>query len=38
MSCSSARYTSEIQKITMNKNEIKKDTVFVVGYSKKKIG
>ena len=35
MSCSSARYTSQIQKITMIKNEIKKDTAFVVGYSKK---
>ena len=35
MSCSSARYTSHIQKITKIKKKIKKDTIFVVGYSKK---
>ena len=35
MSCSSARYTSQIQKISKIKYKIKKDTVFVVGYSKK---
>ena len=35
MSCSSARYTSEIKKISKIKSKIKKDTAFVVGYSKK---
>ena len=35
MSCSSARYTSQIQKISKIKYKIKKDTVFVIGYSKK---
>ena len=35
MSCSSARYTSEIQKKYRIKHKIKKDTAFVVGYSKK---
>ncbi|MDB9745859.1 hypothetical protein OAB02_05195, partial [Candidatus Pelagibacter sp.] len=35
MSCSSARYTSEIKKVSKIKNKIKKDTAFVVGYSKK---
>ncbi len=35
MSCSSARYTSEILNLFKNKNEIKKDTIFVMGHSKK---
>lgn len=35
MSCSSARYTNNIEKVLKNKNKIKKDTVFVVGYSRK---
>ena len=35
MSCSSARYTSHIQKLLKNKNKVKKDTIFVIGQSKK---
>jgi len=35
MSCSSARYTRLIDKIEKYKDKIKKDTVFVVGHSKK---
>lgn len=35
MSCSSARYTSQIQKISKIRHKIKKDTAFVFGYSKK---
>jgi len=35
MSCSSARYTGLIKKTEKIKYKIKKDTVFVIGYSKK---
>ena len=35
MSCSSARYTAQILNISKNRNDIKKDTIFVTGYSRK---
>ena len=35
MSCSSARFTSVIEKYERKKDIIKKDTVFVCGYSRK---